>query len=101
MEFKIKKEIEKVVKIDPPYFCRDMNSYYKVTEDGMLINVFARGIVVQDLNSPLLPASLMRPIVEGEPCSREEFEKALAETTQKISTAMKSDMFALLTEDNA
>lgn len=92
MEFIIKKEVTETVKIEPPYYCKDMVSYYKVTESGCLVNVMTRGVIVHDLRNPNTADSIKKAVTESTPCTREEFERAIGEVQQLISCALDREV---------
>jgi hypothetical protein len=86
----VKKQIEETVEIKTPaYYKNYIGNFSHINEAGQLITVRKQMINISDSDHGKHYADEVQELLrEGQPCTKEEFEKAYAETMAKLNIAV-------------
>lgn len=87
----VKKQIEETVELKTPAYYRDyIGNLHYINEDGQLVTVRNKMINMWEPESGSAYTEEIEALLSrGEPCSKEEFDKAYMETFDKLNRAAK------------
>jgi uncharacterized protein (DUF427 family) len=91
MLLKVKKQIEETLEVKTPCYYKGLTGYYHINEAGQFIQVGDRMICQwSPTDGHHHTEQIERMLQYAKPCTKEEFDKAYAETMDRFNAAVGS-----------
>jgi hypothetical protein len=84
MLIEIKKQTTETIEVSTPFYCKSDCGYHQITNEGALINVFAKQISAWEPDNIFIKSNIREVLETAVPCSKDEFNEAFQKAADAI-----------------